>query len=80
MGKKHRFTKHVLDKRRLLLAELPDRLEARQQHIHNPNNMLAATEAYNLKLEKGQGPESFDQVCKTVAETNAAIAHRRLWT
>ena len=52
MGKKHKFTKNALDKRRLLLAELPDRLEARQQHIHNRNSMLAATQAYNLKLER----------------------------
>ena len=50
--KTHKFSKHRIDKHRLLLAELPERLEARQQNIHNRNAMLAATQAYNLKLER----------------------------
>ena len=49
---KHKFSKHRIDKHPLLLAELPERLEARQQNIHNRNSMLAATQAYNLKLER----------------------------
>ena len=47
-----KFSKHKLDKHRLLLAELPERVEARQQNIHNRNSMLVATQAYNLKLER----------------------------
>ena len=49
---KGRFTAHKLDQRRKLLAELPSAMEVRQQNIHNRNQMLAATQAYNLKLEK----------------------------
>ena len=55
---KHKFSKHRIDKRRLLLAELPERLEARQQNIHNRNSMLAATQAYDLKLERQQRVQS----------------------
>ena len=50
--RKPRFTAHKLDKHRKLLAELPAHMEQRQQNIHNRNQMLAATQAYNLKLEK----------------------------
>ena len=49
---KGKFTAHKLDQRRKLLAELPSAMEVRQQNIHNRNQMLAATQAYNLKLEK----------------------------
>ena len=48
----HKISKHRLDKRRLLLAELPERVEAKQQHVHNRKSMLAAAQAYNLKLER----------------------------
>ena len=47
-----KFSNHKLDKHRLLLAELPERVEANQHNIHNRNSMLAATQAYNLKLER----------------------------
>ena len=40
------------DKQRLMLAELPDRRQERLQSITAPNEMLAATQAYNLKLER----------------------------
>ena len=46
------FTAHKLDKHRRLLAELPSRVEERQQSIHGRNQILAATQAYNLALEK----------------------------
>ena len=45
-------TAHKLDKHRRLLAEIPRRMEERQQSIHERNQMLAATQAYNLKIEK----------------------------
>ena len=48
----HKFTAHKLDKHRRLLAELPSRVEERQQSIHGRNQILAATQAYNLALEK----------------------------
>ena len=47
-----RFNAHKLARHRKLLAELPAQMEARQQNIFNRNQMLAATQAYNLKLEK----------------------------
>ena len=54
-GKKYpkaKFTKHAYDKHRRLLAEMPEKVAQRQQNIFNRNQMLAATQAYNLGLEK----------------------------
>ena len=48
----HKFTAHKLDKHRRLLAEIPRRMEERHQSIQGRNQMLAATQAYNLKIEK----------------------------
>ena len=49
---KKKITKHAFDRHRRLLAEMPESVAARQQNIHNRNEMLAATQAYNLRLEK----------------------------
>ena len=49
---KAKFTKHAYDKHRRLLAELPEKVAQRQQNIFNRNQMLASTQAYNLRLEK----------------------------
>ena len=49
---KAKFTKHAYDKHRRLLAELPEKVAQRQQHIYNRNQMLAGTQAYNLRLER----------------------------
>ena len=49
---KAKFTKHAYDKHRRLLAELPEKVAQRQQDIHNRNQMLASTQAYNLNLER----------------------------
>ena len=48
----HKFTAHKLDKHRRLLAEIPRRMDERQQSIQGRNQLLAATQAYNLKIEK----------------------------
>ena len=58
MGKKksavpvHRFTRVMHDKQRLMLAELPDKRQERLQSITARNEMLAATQSYQLKLER----------------------------
>ena len=44
-------TAHKLDKHRRLLAEIPRRMEERQQSIQGRNQLLAATQAYNLAIE-----------------------------
>ena len=49
---KNKFTTHSYDKHRRLLAEMPERVAQRQQSIYNRNQMLSATQAYNLKLEQ----------------------------
>ena len=49
---KNKFTKHSYDKHREVLAETPERVAQRQQRIHNRNQMLAGTQAYNLRLER----------------------------
>ena len=59
MGKKtrfppDRFSSHKLDAHRRLLAEVPERQEARVHRIHSRNQMLAATQAYNLRLERNR--------------------------
>ena len=48
----NKFTAHKLDKHRRLLAEIPRRMEERQQNIQGRNQLLSATQAYNLKIEK----------------------------
>ena len=49
---KAKITKQAHGKHRRLLAELPEKVAQRQQNIFNRNQMLAATQAYNLGLEK----------------------------
>ena len=47
-----RFSRHKIDRLRALLHEAPDAIEKRQNNIHHRNHMLAATQAYNLNLER----------------------------
>ena len=47
-----RFSRHKIDRLRALLHEAPDAIEKRQNNIHHRNQMLAATQAYNLNLER----------------------------
>ena len=39
---------------RTMLAELPDAMEKRHNDIYHRNQMLAATQAYNLKPERNR--------------------------
>ena len=47
-----RFAAHTIDKHQRLLAEIPRRVEEQQQSIHGRNQILTATQAYNMGLEK----------------------------
>ena len=47
-----RFSRHQLDKNRALLAEVPEKAPERQNNVNSRNQMLAATQAYNLKIER----------------------------
>ena len=67
-----KFTRHQLDKHRALLASAPDTIEKRQNSIHHRNQLLAATQAYNLGLEKNANAIAPD---KPPART-AASRHR----
>ena len=49
---KNKFTKHSFDKHRKILSEIPQNVATRQQDMYNRNQMLASTQAYNLRLEK----------------------------
>ena len=49
-----RFSRHQLDRHRLLLAEVPERAQERQNNTHVGNQMRAATQAYNLKTERNR--------------------------
>ena len=48
---KAKFKKHAYNKRRRLLAELPENVARSQPNIFNRNQMLASSQAYNLSLE-----------------------------
>ena len=48
----HKFTKYSYDKHKRLLSDIPQNIATRQQHTYNRNQMLAGTQAYNLRLEK----------------------------
>ena len=47
-----RFSRHQLDKNRALLAEVPEKAPDRQNNVNSRNQMLAATQAYSLKIER----------------------------
>ena len=72
---KTKLTKHAFDRRRRLLAELPENVQQRQQNIYNRNQMLAGTPAYNLNLEK-QRIQS--HISDFVAPLQKAIAHHHM--
>ena len=70
----HRFTAHKLDKHRRLLAEIPRRMEERQQSIQGRNQLLAATQAYNLKIEKRRVKAHLSEMPGTL-QRQAALEH-----
>ena len=47
-----RSSRHQLDKNRALLAEVPEKAPGRQNNVNSRNQMLAATQAYNLKIDR----------------------------
>ena len=72
---KAKFTKHAFDRHRRLLAELPENVAQRQQNIHNRNQMLAGTQAYNLNLER-QRVQS--HISDFAAPLQKAMAHHHM--
>ena len=70
-----KLTKHAFDRRRRLLAELPENVQQRQQNIYNRNQMLAGTQAYNLNLEK-QRIQS--HISDFAAPLQTAMAHHHM--
>ena len=53
MKKKAKRLKAVAaDRHRKMLAELPEAMEKRHNNIYHRNQMLAATQAYNLNRER----------------------------
>ena len=42
------------DRHRKMLAELPEAMEKRHNNIYHRNQMLAATKAYNLNIERNR--------------------------
>ena len=62
----HRFAAHKIDKHRRLLAEIPRRVEEQQQNIHGRNQILAATQAYNLGIEKRRGKAHISEMPGTI--------------
>ena len=78
----HKFTAHKLDKHRRLLAELPSRVEERQQSINGRNQILAATQAYNLALEKRRVKAHISEMPGTIqrqiAQDYVGDLHRRI--
>ncbi len=55
MKKKAKRLKAVAaDRHRKMLAELPEAMEKRHNNIYHRNQMLAATQAYNLNIERNR--------------------------
>ena len=42
------------DRHRKMLAELPEAMEKRHNNIYHRNQMLSATQAYNLNIERNR--------------------------
>ena len=42
------------DRRRKMLAELPEAMDTRHNNIYHRNQMLASTQAYNLNIERNR--------------------------
>ena len=72
---KTEITKHAFERRRRLLAEVPENVQQRQQNIYNRNQMLAGTQAYNLNLEK-QRIQS--HISDFAAPLQKAMAHHHM--
>ena len=55
MKKKAKRLKAVAaDRHRKMLAELPEAMEKRHNNIYHRNQMLSATQAYNLNIERNR--------------------------
>ena len=55
MKKKPKRLKAIAaDRHRKMLAELPEAMEKRHNNIFHRNQMLAATQAYNLNIQRNQ--------------------------
>ena len=76
----HKFTAHKLDKHRRLLAEIPRRMEERHQSIQGRNQMLAATQAYNLKIEKRRVKAHLAEMPGTLQRHLAQAYIWAIWT
>ena len=59
-------TAHTLDKHRRLRAEIPRNMKERQQSIQGRNQLLAATQAYNLKIEKRRVKAHLSEIPGTI--------------
>ena len=55
MKKKAKRLKAIAaDRHRKMLVELPEAMEKRHNNIYHRNQMLAATQAYNLNIERNR--------------------------
>ena len=55
MKKKAKRLKAIAaDRHRKMLAELPEAMEKRHNNIYHRNQMLSATQAYNLNIERNR--------------------------
>ena len=72
---KTKFTKHAFDRRRRLLAELPENVQQRQQNIYNRHQLFAGTQAYNLNLERRRVQS---HISDFAAPLQKAMAHHHM--
>ena len=52
--KAKRLEAFAADRHRKMLAELPEAMEKRHNNIYHRNQMLSATQAYNLNIERNR--------------------------
>ena len=69
-----KFTKNAINKRTALLSELPGRAQERQSHINLRNEQLAATQAYNLNIEKRRAQSHITSMPNSL-QTQAAMEY-----
>ena len=72
---KNKFTKHSFDKHPKLLSEIPQNVATRQQNIYIRDQMLAGTQAYNLRLEKQR---AHSDISDFVAPLQKAMAQHHM--
>ena len=79
MKKKPKRLKAIAaDRHRKMLAELPEAMEKRHNNIYHRNQMLSATQAYNLNIERNRVKSHLSDFPFGPPTSRCRAAHGRL--